>query len=333
MNRSALIESLPLNLQSAIDQLSHQGFEDWAAKLAVDLYQQFRPGVNGNLPRWLTALSVAPTWKTGRIRLDTDIVQVGGDTLSEPDKEQLKRWLLQFFPWRKGPFSVFGVKVDSEWQSNLKWDRVAQKIAPLAGKRVLDVGCGNGYYAMRMLGAGARWVLGVDTSVLALVQVTALKHFMQKAPSFTYLPISMQAVPRALGAFDTVFSMGVLYHRRDPVDHLKHCLDSLRPGGQLVLETLVIEGSHQDVLVPEGRYAQMNNVWYLPSVPALIDQLAQLGFHDVQCVDVSCTTVDEQRTTEWMPFYSLKNFLHPTTPGLTIEGYPRPVRAIITATR
>ncbi|PMC22346.1 tRNA 5-methoxyuridine(34)/uridine 5-oxyacetic acid(34) synthase CmoB, partial [Klebsiella aerogenes] len=44
--------------------------------------------------------------------------------------------------------------------------------------------------------------------------------------------------------------MGVLYHRRSPLDHLWQLKDQLAPGGELVLETLVIEGDENTVLVP-----------------------------------------------------------------------------------
>ena len=87
---------------------------------------------------------------------------------------------------------------------------------------------------------------------------------------------------------------------------------------------------HQ-VLVPEDRYAQMRNVWFLPSVPALELWLRRAGFSDVKCVDVSITTVAEQRGTEWMKFQSLSDFLDPDDHSKTIEGLPAPMRAVITA--
>jgi tRNA (mo5U34)-methyltransferase len=326
------VANLPLNLNAAVAVLAERGFSDWAQQLEPILENMFMSGRNGNLPRWLKLLEQLPTIKTDRITFDDDIISVGCSTdISRAQQVQLKQELLQFSPWRKGPFSIFGVLIDAEWQSQIKWQRLSQCIAPLAGKRVLDVGCGNGYYAMRMLGAGAQWVLGVDPSVLALIQVTALQHFMCSDIPFTYLPIGMQTVPHHLASFDTVFSMGVLYHRRDPIEHLKHLRHSLVRNGQLVLETLVIDGAVGDVLVPDKRYAQMNNVWYLPSVLELCDQLKKLGFTHVHCADVSCTDTVEQRSTEWMTFHSLENYLHESDSSLTVERYPRPRRAIILA--
>ena len=145
------------------------------------------------------------------------------------------------------------------------------------------------------------------------------------------LPVAMEQVPPKLQVFDTVFSMGVLYHRRSPLDHLQELKDCLRPGGQLVLETLVIEGDLGDTLLPEGRYARMGNVWFLPSCDTLLSWLKKLGFVDQQLIDVSVTTTKEQRTTEWMTFHSLANFLDPDDANFSVEGYPAPCRAIVTA--
>lgn len=145
------------------------------------------------------------------------------------------------------------------------------------------------------------------------------------------LPLGIEQVPPKLHAFDTVFSMGVLYHRRSPLDHLQELKDCLRPGGQLVLETLVIEGKQGDTLLPEGRYARMGNVWFLPSCDTLLSWLRKLGFVDAQLVDVCVTTTEEQRSTEWMTFHSLADFLDPEDTSKSIEGYPAPRRAIVTA--
>jgi len=138
-------------------------------------------------------------------------------------------------------------------------------------------------------------------------------------------------VPDNLQAFDTVFSMGVFYHRRSPVDHLYQLRQCLKPGGELVLETLVIEGDEHQVLLPEDRYAQMRNVWFIPSSKAVILWLKRCGFKNIKLVDESYTSLDEQRSTDWMQFHSLEEFLDPEDTKKTIEGYPAPLRALITA--
>ncbi len=181
-----------------------------------------------------------------------------------------------------------------------------------------------------MLGAGAAEVIGIDPTPLFVVQFWALQKYLQQDTVWV-LPLGIEQVPERLQAFDSVFSMGVLYHRRSPMDHLQELKGSLRPGGQLVLETLVIEGDPGEILVPEGRYARMGNVWFLPSPDTLLGWLRKIGFDGPELIDVAVTTTAEQRATEWMRFHSLADFLDPGDSSRTIEGHPAPRRAIVTA--
>jgi len=175
-----------------------------------------------------------------------------------------------------------------------------------------------------MLGAGADMVIGVDPNWLFFCQFQAVQRYLPNLPAW-HLPFALEDLPASLEGFDTVFSMGVFYHRRSPIEHLLALKDCLVKGGELVLETLVIEGDVQQVLVPE------DNVWFLPSVPALERWLRRAGFSDVRCVDVSVTSLEEQRSTEWMRYQSLSDFLDPSDSGKTIEGLPAPRRATLVA--
>lgn len=298
----------------------------WARSVPEQLEQLYNVG-HGDLPRWQAAVAALPDLVPEQIELQQELRLSGPSSAQQ--QQQLKQALQGLIPWRKGPFHLFDLHLDTEWRSDWKWDRVSPHL-DLQSKRILDVGCGNGYYMWRMLGAGAKSVVGVDPNWLFYCQFHALKKFMPQAPLW-HLPFAFEQLPPKLEGFDTVFSMGVLYHRRSPIDHLLELKDCLLPGGELVLETLVIDGDDQQVLVPEDRYAQMRNVWFLPSVPALELWLRRAGMVDVRCVDISTTSIEEQRATEWMLYKSLQDFLQPDDHSKTIEGLPAPKRAVLTA--
>ncbi len=284
----------------------------------------------GDLQSWLEALEQLPQIKTDQLDLKTQ-VELGSEAeISVSQKVEVESALRKLIPWRKGPYRIHGTHIDTEWRSDWKWDRVLPHIAPLKDRTILDVGCGNGYHCWRMYGEGATRVIGIDPSPRFVVQFHMVKQYIPSA-TVDLLPVGIEELPANLQAFDTTFSMGVLYHRRSPIDHLRELKASLKPGGQLVLETLVIDGKLGEVLVPEERYAKMNNVWFLPSCDTLISWMTKCGFKNPRVVDLNQTSTAEQRSTEWMKFHSLPDFLDPDNSNLTAEGHPAPLRAVIVA--
>ncbi len=304
---------------------------DSALKRLIELLPgDIRRFNHGDLAGWLEALSSLPRIEACSVDLKSR-VRIGEATqCTDQVRDQLRQALMQLQPWRKGPYELFGLTIDTEWRSDWKWDRLQAHIKPLVGKKILDVGCGNGYHCWRMAGEGAELVLGIDPHLLFVVQYWSVRHFLP-APPVHVLPMALESLPARLEAFDTVFSMGVLYHRRSPMDHLLRLRDCLRPGGELVLETIVIEGPEGMTLVPGGRYSRMPNVWFLPSCDTLETWLHKCGYTNVRLVDKSVTTVHEQRSTPWMTFDSLSKALDPENPARTIEGYPAPIRAVMIA--
>lgn len=304
----------------------------WVDLLPQQIAEGFDISTHGTSAKWQNIIENLQVPAISVRNLDADKVQIGlASDLSSEQQAQLKQDLMAFHPWRKGPYDLFGIHVDTEWRSDWKWQRLKDHISPLKYRTVLDVGCGNGYHCWRMLGAGAKMVVGIDPTLISVMQFHLIKKlYDEKAPIYV-LPVGIEQLPYGMKAFDTVFSMGVLYHRRSPIDHLFELREALKPGGELVLETLVIDGGLGDTLLPEDRYAKMRNVWFLPSCETLISWLKRCGFKNIRIVNVCKTTVEEQRTTEWMTFYSLPNFLDPNNPDLTCEGLPAPMRAIVIA--
>lgn len=300
-------EALSARVEAALGQVSH-----------------------GDFDRWQEIVESLPEVRGSGVDFGAEAVRVGKtEDADDRTRAQVREKLMALHPWRKGPFEVFGICVDSEWRSNLKWARLREHVDP-RDKLVLDVGSGNGYYLYRMLGAGAKAAVGVDPYLLSVTQFMAINRYAQTQKA-AVLPLGVDDMPAGCGWFDTVFSMGLLYHRRDPQTHLRQLAGFLRDGGELVLETLVLDADERRVLVPEARYAKMRNVWAVPSCGVVEGWLAESGFGDIRRIDVTRTTTAEQRKTDWMQWESLEDFLDSNDPTLTIEGHPAPVRAMFTA--
>ena len=314
---------------------------EWLTRLPTWLNDIKDKANYAHAPAYQASVARLPEIAVDRVDLDNDVLTIAAN-LSDSERKQTMALLKQLMPWRKGPFQIgdqigsdedSSIFIDTEWHSDWKWQRVAPHLGTLKGRRVLDVGGGSGYHGWRMAGAGADTVIIIDPSCLFYHQFMAIRHFVGNADDHRthYIPVPLEALPEHSQLFDTVFSMGVLYHRQSPFEHLQQLKGQLVKGGELVLETLVIEGDANTVLVPHDRYAQMNNVYFLPSVAALIGWLEKAGFTDVRCVDVAVTSTNEQRKTEWMNYHSLADFLDVNDSTKTIEGYPAPMRATIIA--
>lgn len=318
----------PDGLFAALSANGSIGWRDWLATRWQTLVTDTR---NADLPRWQAAVNALPDAQPSRIALNSDTVTFGvhGD-LNDDSRTTLQDNLRVLHPWRKGPFDFFGVHIDTEWRSDWKWQRVAPHLSPLADRRVLDVGCGSGYHLWRIRGEGAAFVLGIDPALLYFAQFAAAKRYAPAEPVH-FAPVKLEDLPLHGGTFDTVFSMGVIYHRRDPLAHLGELAAALRDDGELVLETLVVAGDENTILRPADRYAQMRNVLAIPSPAALLRWLEEAGFCDARIVDVTPTTTGEQRKTDWMTFLSLADFLDPNDARRTVEGHPAPVRAVAVA--
>lgn len=329
---SPLSDLIMFDFSVFFDSLVKAGLGRWQEPLQSALDRSIKKP-DGNLKNWISALSLMPELGRGNVILNLPEVTVHG--LKQPDSDELnnlKDALLQLKPWRKGPFKICDITIDSEWRSNLKWERVVSGITSLEKRKVLDIGCGNGYYMLRMAEQKPEMVLGVDPSNLFLAQFNAATKYSPPLPVFL-LPIGFEDLPESMEAFDTVFSMGVFYHRRSPFDFLRSLKFLLRQGGELVLETMIIEGDKNQILVPPERYARMNNVWFIPSVEAMTLWLKKAGFVNVKVLDVCPTTIFEQRQTDWMSYESLAHSLDPDNNNLTVEGLPAPIRAVFTCNR
>jgi len=301
------------------------------SKKCLEISNQAYQVNNGNIPKWSQAIDAIDALPKGKVALKQSYISINQDRI---DSKSLIETLQKLIPWRKGPFMINDLVLESEWDGDMKWQRIKKHIKPLKNKRVLDVGAGNGYFTLRMAMEGAERALGIEPFLLFNYQFRAIKSMIVSPLNALLLPVKLEDIPKK-PIFDTVFSMGVLYHQRDHMAHLSQLHEVMALDAELVLETLVVEGPEDYVLVPKGRYAQMRNVYSIPSIKTLKSWLNDANFNNVRVVDVNKTTTEEQRKTAWIGENgaSLEDFLDPLDDSLTIEGYPAPTRAIVVCDR
>ena len=301
------------------------------SKKCIELNNKAYQVNNGNITKWSQAIEAIDALPKGKVSLKQPYININHDSTNS---ESLLEALHKLIPWRKGPFMINDLSLESEWDGDMKWQRIKKHIKPLKNKRVLDVGAGNGYFTLRMAMDGAKRALGIESFLLFNYQFKAIKSMIESPLNALLLPVRLEDMPKA-PLFDTVFSMGVLYHQKNHMAHLSQLREMMTPDSELVLETLVVEGPDDYILTPKGRYAQMRNVYSLPSIKTLESWLNDSNFNNIRVVDVSKTTTAEQRKTPWIGenAASLEDFLDPLNDSLTIEGYPAPTRAIVVCER
>ena len=229
-------------------------------------------------------------------------------------------------PWRKGPFQIGNTFIDSEWQSFLKYNLLLPHL-DLDDKIIGDIGCNNGYYLFRMLDLNPKKLVGFDPSPFYQTQFDFINHFAKS--EIKYELLGVEHLPIYDLRFDTLFCLGVLYHRRDPVGTLKSLRKGLNSKGELFLDTFMIDGDMPVALCPGKTYSKIPNIYHIPTINALKNWGEKAGFSKMEVIDCVSTGLNEQRRTEWIKGESLGDFLNPDNPTQTIEGYPAPKRLYV----
>jgi len=284
--------------------------------------------------KWLTWKNILPYQEAIKNLPQYDNVEVGlGDrvtvnisSLSEHEAIQVKETALLMKPWRKGPFQINDLFIDSEWQSQIKYNLLEPHF-DLKDKIVGDIGCNNGYYLFRMLSHEPKKLIGFDPSAIYYSQFQFINHFIES--DIVYELLGVEHVEFYEHKFDVLFCLGVLYHRSDPVAMLKSLFKGLNKGGELILDTFMIDGEGEMCLTPKDRYSKIPNIYFVPTVNALINWCTRAGFESVEVLETMVTESNEQRKTEWIDTQSLEDFLDPNDPTKTVEGYPAPKRVYI----
>ena len=286
--------------------------------------------------KWLTwknilprqkAVASLPQLQVSKIGLN-DTITIGFETISLQQQQQIEEVARAIEPWRKGPFRIGTLHIDSEWQSFIKYNLLEPHF-DLRDKIVGDIGCNNGYYLFRMLTQHPKKLVGFDPSAIMYTQFQFINHFIQS--DIIYELLGVEHIAQYEHRFDVLFCLGVLYHRSDPVGMLKSLYQGLNPGGELILDTFMIDGTEEICLTPRDRYSKIPNIYFIPTIPALVNWCYRAGFGQVEILDTRVTDHNEQRKTEWVNHQSLEDFLDPNDPTKTIEGYPAPKRVYLKA--
>jgi len=287
--------------------------------------------------KWLGWKNIAPLVEALETLPEPEVVSVDlGDVVSVTLEERyatlhsrrIEETARRMMPWRKGPFRLGSLLIDSEWRSQLKYNLLEPHF-DLREKVVGDIGCNNGYYLFRMQTHAPAKLIGFDPSPLYYSQFRFLDRFLRSG--IRYEMLGAEHVQHYEEPFDVLFCLGVLYHRSDPVATLKSLRRGLRKGGELFLDTFMIEGEGEICLCPAQRYCKIPNIYFIPTVGTLKNWCLRAGFCETEVLAVSRTDAHEQRKTDWISTQSLEDFLDPDDPTKTVEGYPAPLRVYLRA--
>jgi len=280
-----------------------------------------------NIAPYQEAIKALPSYDEVTINLG-DKVEIKIPNLTINQTEEIEQAALLMKPWRKGPFQINEMFIDSEWQSHIKYNLLEPHFN-LKDKIVGDIGCNNGYYLFRMLSHNPKKLIGFDPSAIYYSQFQYINHFVKS--EIIYELLGVEHVEFYEHKFDVLFCLGVLYHRSDPVAMLKSLCKGLHKGGELILDTFMIDGEDEICLTPKERYSKIPNIYFIPTIPALINWCKRAGFESVEVLETMVTEHHEQRKTKWIDTQSLEDFLDPNDKTKTVEGYPAPKRVYIKA--
>lgn len=310
--------------------------EKYAKQLPVDYIMQERAAReskkdNIQLQEFKDELANFPKVNATQFDFDKPLVTIGKESdLTEEQKEALIKSLKTYIPWKKGPWSIFGVDIDSEWRSNLKWERFESHIHSLEGKKVADIGCNNGYFMFRMLAYNPELVIGFEPFAKHYFNYMLFQNYV-KSDKLHFELLGIENFDLYPKFFNTIFCLGILYHHTDPIGLLRKLYDSLDKGGEIFIDCQGIPGDEPIALMPKNKYTSARGFWWLPTKACLIHWLSRTQFRDIEIIFEEPLSLDEQRSTPWSPHKSLEEFLDPNDPEKTIEGYPAPWRYYVKA--
>ena len=181
---------------------------------------------------------------------------------------------------------------------------VVAMLAPAAGERILDVGCGDGYLTRKLADLGCSLV-GVDASAAQIdaARALGLDARVGDAQKLDFGP-----------EFDAVFSNATLHWMRDPDAAIDGAWRALKPGGRFVGEcggagcVAKVRGGLERALAKRGLRIEDHNPWYFASGREYADRLRARGFGVEACAVFSRPTPLPGDVRAWLETFA-ENFL------------------------
>ena len=326
---------MDLNKINILSYLKNKNFySEYTFKEYDFLFKIFLENKNfynhGNKNKWIKILNCLPVISTSYLDYSNSSIIIGRkDEINEAQIKTLEKELLKLSPWRKGPFNIFGLEIDSEWRSEKKWQRIQSYLPNIKGMKIADIGCSNGYYSYKLLGLQPDLIVGMDKTALYVIQFLALKSYTKQIQELLVLPCSSEEFNFKKINFDLILSMGILYHSKNPSSHLNSLKHLVKKNGYIILETITSNMPTNIDVKKNQTYAGMKNIGTIFTKKNLNDLMLSSGFKNIEIVNDSFTDSNEQRSTKWMNGKSFKDFTLPN--GNTLEGYPPVCRSIFVA--
>jgi tRNA (mo5U34)-methyltransferase len=276
--------------------------------------------------RYRQAVETVADLKSDRFCCTEPVVTIGAaGELTVEQQQRLELALRAFCPWKKGPYAIFGIEIDAEWRSDWKWARLVPHLRSLQGQKIADIGCHNGYFMFRMLAEQPDCIIGFEPYAKNFWNFQLMQNMVRR-PELHFELLGVEQIDLYPKVFDTIFCLGILYHHTDPIGLLRKLHGALAPEGEIVIDCQGIAGDLPVALTPNRRYANATGIYFLPTQSCLENWLVRAGFKHIRSIFAEPLSTEEQRRTPWANIESLQEFLDPSDPSKTIEGYPAPWR-------
>lgn len=276
--------------------------------------------------RYRQAVETVADLRSDRFCFSEPVVTIGAaDELTTEQHQRLELALGAFCPWKKGPYSLFGIEIDAEWRSDWKWARILPHLRSLKGQKIADIGCHNGYFMFRMLAEQPECIIGFEPYAKNFWNFQLMQNMVRR-PELHFELLGVEHLDLYPKYFDTIFCLGILYHHTDPIGLLRKLHGALATEGEIVIDCQGVAGDLPVALTPNRRYANATGIYFLPTQSCLENWLVRAGFKKIRTIFAEPLSIEEQRRTPWADIESLQESLDPTDPSKTIEGYPAPWR-------